>query len=427
MSLFFENVLLAFAALKSNKSRAILTMLGIIIGIASVITIMTIGNSMSNNMTEQMASRGADKITVGVSRVSDDDEFGGGMGFSAPQRTMSAADYLSNERIEALYNEFGERILGICLEESVGQGTFNLGSDYANVSVQGGNKATIDTADYDMLAGRSFSTQDYEEGRKVCLVSDYFCNNLYKGDTSAPVGQQITIKINNRFYTYTVIGVYEYEQSTAMFSSSEYDTVTPVHIPLKAALAQTHNAKGYRRITVRAADTQDASSLSEEIETFLNNKFYRNNNNFKVSCFTMQSIIDELNSELQTMSLAVAVIAGISLLVGGIGVMNIMLVSVTERTREIGTRKALGATNSSIKIQFVVESIVLCLTGGFIGIVLGLGLGMIAAKLMNYAGKASVMSMVVSVLFSVAIGVFFGYYPASKAAKMNPIDALRYE
>ena len=134
-----------------------------------------------------------------------------------------------------------------------------------------------------------------------------------------------------------------------------------------------------------------------------------------------------MTSMLSTVSIAISVIAGISLLVGGIGVMNIMLVSITERTREIGTRKALGATNGSIRLQFITESIVICLLGGFIGIVLGLILAAIATNALGYAAKPSVGGIVFSVTFSILIGVFFGYYPANKAAKLNPIDALRYD
>ena len=141
----------------------------------------------------------------------------------------------------------------------------------------------------------------------------------------------------------------------------------------------------------------------------------------------MESMLSSLTEMVSTISLAISVIAGISLLVGGIGVMNIMLVSITERTREIGTRKALGATNNSIRTQFIVESIVICIIGGIIGILIGIGIAAIATKLLGFAVSPSVDGIILSVSFSALIGIFFGYYPANKAAKLNPIEALRYE
>jgi putative ABC transport system permease protein len=141
----------------------------------------------------------------------------------------------------------------------------------------------------------------------------------------------------------------------------------------------------------------------------------------------MASMMDSMNTMISMIQLALSVIAGISLVVGGIGVMNIMLVSITERTKEIGTRKALGATNGSIRLQFITESVVICVIGGIIGIILGIALGTVAVKLMGYEAAVSIQSIVIAVGFSMAIGIFFGYYPANKAAKLNPIDALRYE
>ena len=151
------------------------------------------------------------------------------------------------------------------------------------------------------------------------------------------------------------------------------------------------------------------------------------NEEYQIRTTTMSSITSSMNDMIQTVSIAIAFIAGISLLVGGIGVMNIMLVSITERTREIGTRKALGAKNSSIRLQFIIESIVLCLIGGVLGIVLGFALGAVAASMLGYAAAAPVTAILGSVVFSMVIGVFFGYYPANKAAKLDPIEALRYE
>lgn len=159
----------------------------------------------------------------------------------------------------------------------------------------------------------------------------------------------------------------------------------------------------------------------------MNRRWYGSNESFEINAMSMESVIESMTEMLSTVSLAIAAIAGISLLVGGIGVMNIMLVSITERTREIGTRKALGAANGSIRLQFIMEAVVICLIGGAIGILLGIGIAAAATSLMGYAVSPSVPGILLSVSFSVFIGVFFGYYPANKAAKMNPIEALRYE
>lgn len=428
MFLFLENISQAFASIKANKTRAALTMLGIIIGITAVITILTVGSSMTAGMTETMSSRGANQITVGVSPVSDEHDFFG-MSFKGVQRSMKKEDYLTTERLKTLCDEMGGRIAGISLNETVGQGTVKRDGEYANVNVGGYNDSAIETENIKLLSGRLFYPEDYEDGRKVCLLSDYFCNNLYAGDTEAVLGKSITVSVKNKYLTYTVIGVYKYEADSRGFSfeTSEYDTVTKLYIPLNAALAVTHNSKGYQRVSVLAASIDDATALSSDISKFLNGKFYRHNENYQVNCFTMQSIIEDEQKMMGTISMAISAIAGISLIVGGIGVMNTMLVSVTERTREIGTRKALGAKNSSILTQFVIESIALCLTGGVIGIILGMLLGMVVSKVMGYTGVVDSGSVIGALLFSMGIGVFFGFYPARKAARMNPIDALRYE
>ena len=424
-----ENILLALNGLRANKMRSLLTMLGIIIGIASVIAIMTLGDSISSSVTESMSSMGANNVTIGVSQKSTTEETtASGMTFSAGPRftQMSEDDYISEEMLDDLQERYTDSIQGFSLEESVGNGTARSGSSTAYISAIGVNADNLENADLTLLAGRTLTSQDQDEAKKVILVSDLLVEKLFNGDNLSAVGQKLDVLFNNRYYSYTIVGVYEYEESTFSSSSSE-DTVTTMYLPLQTALDQTHNRNGYSQLTILTKAGVSATDFCTTIETYMNNRYYKDNDSFEISAMSMESIVESMTSMLSTVSLAIAAIAGISLLVGGIGVMNIMLVSITERTREIGTRKALGATNGSIRLQFITESIVICIVGGMLGIILGMIIATVATNMMGYAVSPSITGIVVSVTFSLLIGVFFGYYPANKAAKLNPIEALRYE
>lgn len=429
MIMLWENAKLALFSLKANKMRALLTMLGIIIGIASVIAIMTVGNSLTASVTDTMASMGASNITVGIrQRQSEEESKENGMAFGEAQRSTTAGeeDYMTVEMLENYCATYADSVQAISATESVGNGQITEGSAYANISLQGVSLGYFLSDDTTLLEGHVFSEKEMDESNMVALISDQAVENLWGISTADAVGKIVQVNVNDKYYSFTIVGIYEYEQSAMGFSMvSDKEVSTNLYIPLKTAKQLTHS-EGYSGFTVVTKGNVDADEFAGTTEQFFDT-YYRNNRNFEVSAYSMASIVDSMSDMLSTITTAIAVVAGIALLVGGIGVMNIMLVSITERTREIGTRKALGAPNSSIRLQFIVESIIICLIGGVIGIVLGIVLGVTAADLLGTPASPSPESILLSLSFSMAIGVFFGYYPANKAAKMDPIEALRYE
>lgn len=429
MIMFYENVRLALFSLKANKMRALLTMLGIIIGISSVIAIMTVGQSMTTTMTDSMASMGVNNITVGIQQRPQEEEtteegmsFGGGTG----RVIIDESDLFTREMINNYCETYADSIAAISAVATLGQSRLQEKGLYANVQVAGTSLGYFMANDLKLLDGRYFSGMEMDEGRKVALASDIVVNNMFGGDTQQAIGSILTVNLDDKFFEFVIIGVYEYNRDNMAFSMiSEKDMETNLYIPLNTAQEISHT-KGFTNFTVVTVEGVDSSAFAETTANFFA-PYYRNNKDFQVMAFSMASMVEIVSQMMSTITSAIAVIAGIALLVGGIGVMNIMLVSITERTREIGTRKALGAPNSAIRMQFIIESIVICLIGGFIGIVLGVVLGMSAANLLGAAATPSVESILLSLCFSMAIGIFFGYYPANKAAKMDPIEALRYE
>lgn len=426
----WENISLAIAGLKANKMRTILTMLGIIIGIASVIGIMTVGTSMTNSVMSSMQDMGANNITVSLQEKNEKEQnpFMRAMngGSSSTSIKPEESDYITDDMIASLREGYGDQIEYISLTESAGSGKVQDGHLYANVSVNGTNEEYNAVNNIDMLKGRYFNQRDVLGSKDVAVISDKTAENMFGSED--PLGKQIKVYIGREIYSFTVVGEYKYERNNLMMPSmvSDQDVTTTMYIPVTTAKRLDGSGSGYQYFTIQTKAGVNSDSFMPQVNNFFN-KYYARNETFTATASTMESLVSQLNTMMNTMSLAISMIAAISLLVGGIGVMNILLVSITERTKEIGTRKALGATNGSIRIQFITESVIICLIGGAIGIAAGIGLGVVGVSLLGYEASASVTSIFLALGFSMLIGVFFGYYPANKAAKMDPIEALRYE
>ena len=421
--LIFENIGLALAGLSANKMRSFLTMLGILIGIASVIAIIMVGDSMNESVMSSMGDLGANQISVSV-RLREE-SYDSDM---ENQYKMKKKDYMTPKMINDVKFRFQEDIEMIATDQTVGDVKVKDGNRYANVSIRGGNQGYIKSKNLEMLEGAYFKEQDQEDAKKVVLVSDKLVYNVFQGDAASAVGKTIELVLNGNYHQFTIMGVYRYVPSAYDFQNvSEKNIRTECYIPLITAMRVKNLEEQYSNYKVLIKKGADSPKLADNIQTFLNKNYYSQNTKVKVEAYSMESTLKEMSNMMKSIKLAIAGIGAISLLVGGIGVMNIMIVSITERTREIGTRKALGASNQSIRIQFIVEAIVICLIGGLMGVLTGIMIGNIVTKLMGYTGKISPGAILFCVMFSGAFGVFFGYYPANRAAKMDPIEALRYE
>lgn len=440
--MFLENIKEAIVSLFSNKMRSLLTMLGIIIGIGAVITITTIGSSIKSTLNATLNSLGGNSIQLYLdARYPEDDEDWDDWVY--PE--LKDEDYITEEMLEELQETYPEDVIGYANEVYVDGGTVKENKDhYANILMEGVSTAYLDYLKLDVVRGRELTKADNSKEKRVCVVSDKMAES-YFGNRN-PIGELINIDLySGGSYEFAVVGVYEY--SEAVFGKQDTsvpvkDRMTDLYIPERTALKLTGTGQsGYDYITILLNNTADVEQMTGNIEGFFEEK-YADNENWHIYAYNMSSDMGTINTVINVVTVAISFIAAISLVVGGVGVMNIMLVSITERTKEIGIRKALGAKNRDISQQFLIESVVLCLIGGIIGILAGIGLGFVIGRIATYVISnyyseyqsfiimsihPSVMAIVLSVAFSMLIGIFFGSYPAKKAAKMEVIDALRYE
>ncbi len=384
---------MALKSIWSNKMRSFLTMLGIIIGVASVIILVSLVNGQMSYMTESFASMGTNQINVNVSNLS--------------------SRSVSEDEMYQFYEEnrefFARMTPNISLSASIKKGTESL----TDTTVSGVSEEYLEMKDQTLEAGRFLQYSDILSRQKVCVVGYYTAWDLY-GGAEKSIDQ--TIKING--YAFRIIGVVSRQNEDELEAGGSDDVL---YLPYSSAVKMSNNANISSYIFA-TADMERTAEAKELINTFLFGIF-KDDSLYRITA--MSELLDSLNSMIAMMSMMLGGIAGISLLVAGVGVMNIMLVSVTERTREIGIRKALGAKKSSIMQQFVIEAAVTSSLGGIAGIVVGSVASTVIGSIMGMTVTPTPGAVIISFSVSVGIGLLFGYMPAGRAANLHPIEALR--
>ena len=401
MLLIMENIKLALSSIRANKMRSFLTMLGIIIGISSVITIASLGETSKAVIAKEFEAFGKNRVVI----------------YMPYSEEIRDSDYFTMEDIDKVKAKYKEDI--VYLAPSTYENTEAIsGRKKAKVSTQGVANGYEKMVNMDLIKGRFITEADIKSRRYVSVVDKAMADKIFPGENA--VGKTIRISVEGQPADAKIVGVYEKKKS--IFDGMMSSDSTTMYMPYSIFSSQLMYMGS---IDMKIIESKSSIEVGDSIANFLA-KMKKREPGFYIVNTTQgeQSSIDQV---LNTLSLAIGAIAAISLLVGGIGTMNIMLVSVTERTKEIGIRKSLGARRKDILLQFLVESMIVSATGGIIGTTLGIVFASIVSLVLSVPPVVSPGIVIIAVVFSAVVGMFFGIYPANRAAKLDPIDALRYE
>ena len=397
MGIMKQSVKMSVQNILSNKMRSFLTTLGIIIGVAAVIALVTTVSAVTDYMMNEFSNLGAGTVTINAT--------------GTPLKSGLTETNL--DEIEAM-----ENVKGIAPSVSVYSKVMRNNYVSDDVTITGRNETYFEKNNEMVTHGRAFTAQDMDGTVKVCLIDDTLAKTFFLGED--PIGK--TIRVGG--ISYTVVGLCDPDDTMMTMMVGISQTDGSIYIPYKNAL-NMNGRNSVNSVEVYIDDTDRTDELVDRLEAYLDNAF--NNADGAYSLINMESLIEMMDTMSGMMTKLLAGIASISLLVGGIGIMNMMLVSVTERTKEIGLRKALGAEPGMIQLQFLIEAIILSLIGGFIGIVLGELMSYVALDAIGTEFAVNLSAVALGFGFSLLVGVIFGWAPARKASRLNPIDALRSE
>jgi putative ABC transport system permease protein len=401
-----EIILVALGAIRANKLRSLLTMLGIVIGVGAVITMVALGSGAQKAVQDQIERLGTNLLTIYP-----------GQSF---MRGVASGDRVSLTMDDAKALENTSAVIANVVPEIAGNQQVKYGNQNINVNVNGTTPNFLRVQNYELIAGRMFTPGDDEARRRVAVLGGGVPEML-GSNGQAMIGQTIQI----RGIPFEIVGLLAEKGMSSGFGGNPDEQIL---IPLQTARYRVVGRDRLRSLTVEVSHPDSVNIAMLEIEQALRSAHGirpGGDNDFQIR--NRSEFLTTFEETTRTFTFLLAGIAAVSLLVGGIGIMNIMLVSVTERTREIGVRKALGATRRSILFQFVVEALVLCLMGGVIGIVVGAGGAMALSRLANWNTLISPGAVLLAIAFSAGVGLFFGIWPAQRAARLDPIQALRYE